>query len=139
MPDDGTRRPCRRVSSFAMAVQRKRGMAGLATLLTYSGRTISSISKQTGRDGDAVTQGRTNTMNHHRSSRRLVWALTLFSFSLWGSAANAAQTVLTYFSERGDYIGGEHQASTGLADGRTNESLTFGNSLDVSFNTPTFS
>lgn len=78
-------------------------------------------------------------MNHHRSSRRLIWALTLFSFSLWGNAANAAQTVLTYFSEPGDYIGGGQQASYGAADGAFNVSPNFGNSLDVSFNTPTFS
>lgn len=63
----------------------------------------------------------------------------LLTILLSSHAASAAQTVLTYVSEPGDYIGQGQEATFTPTDGSFRTSTTFGNGVSVAFNTPTFS
>ena len=63
----------------------------------------------------------------------------LFATLLAARTVSAAQTVLTYVSEPGDYIGGGQEATFTPADGTFSVYPTYANGLVVSFNTSTYS
>lgn len=72
-----------------------------------------------------------------RPHRGLLFILLATLFA--ARSVSAAQTVLTYVSEPGDYIGGGEEATFTPADGTFVLNPTYANGQVVSFNTPTYS
>ena len=75
-----------------------------------------------------------------RPHRGLLLVLLVLLVPLLGArSASAAQTVLTYVSDAGDYIGQGEEVTFTAADGSFSVVPTYANGLNVTFTTPTFS